>query len=181
MPSVNSVALDPLQVETLLSPERWFQRKIRQLHMHDPIHSAALLHNASNLFRSCGRFRVATACSGSENPIVWLAAFARVVRSINLKVPLAHVRACPWDILHHVFACEVNVQKARQWILLNFNPGFLFADITTLTHSKSWCFKHNSLQLVPACDGLIAGTSCKDFSAAKAIGKDNVLSDLNAS
>ena len=94
-----------------------------------------------------------TACSGSE---FYLTAMPLVAAEISERLR-REVRFV------HLWACELDPQK-RQWIVDNFAPPKLFADVTCL--AKASCHDHVSgaLAEVDEVDFVIAGTSCKDAS-----------------
>ncbi len=169
--------MQALRPGTLLCPERYLQRKLRQL---DSLHAGLIVHNMTSLMGDGKRFVFATACSGSENQVLWFSALVRNVRSISLRVPLRHARASPHEVLDHVFSCQLILKKAKDWILQDtsksFCPKLLFPDIATLSHTTAFDIISNSMQPVPSCHGLVAGTSCVDFSSQKGASKDTVLS-----
>ena len=107
--------------------------------------------------------RLATACSGSECPVLWLAAFWRVTRSKVLNLPLDHPRCNPWASLKHVFGCEINNRKCSEWILRFFDPDILFKDLTHLGRRVAYDVRSDSMKLVHAAKGL-RNPLCEGFT-----------------
>ena len=100
-----------------------------------------------------GKLTFGTACSGSEFYLTSLPLVASCL-SEKLGRPITFV---------HKWSCEIDPAK-RQWILDNFAPPKLFADVTKLASGPCRDFVSGSDQEVDDVDIIIAGTSCKDAS-----------------
>ena len=94
-----------------------------------------------------------TACSGSE---FYLTALPFLEQEISQRLQ----RLVRFD---HRWSCEIDPRK-RQWIMDNFAPPKLFADLTQLASGPCHDYVGGALADVEAVDILIAGTSCKDAS-----------------
>ena len=96
---------------------------------------------------------VGTACSGSE---FYLTALPHLEEELSKRLH----RRIRFD---HRWSCELDPQK-RQWIVDNFAPQKLFADLTQLAAGPCHDYLSGTLAEVDVVDILIAGTSCKDAS-----------------
>ena len=97
--------------------------------------------------------RIGTACSGSE---FYLTALPLIAEELSTRF------ACDFRF-DHCWSCELDPHK-RQWIMDNFSPKKLFADITSLADKCCHDFVSGASAEVDDVDILIAGTSCKDAS-----------------
>ena len=71
-----------------LSPEHYILKQIDRL---TPKHRDSVLASAQGLCMSGRKFRLATLCSGTENPVIWTLAFFRAAKSLVqliLNMPL---------------------------------------------------------------------------------------------
>ena len=94
-----------------------------------------------------------TACSGSE---IYLTALPFLEKELSQRLGR--------DIRFvHKWSCELDPQK-RQWIIDNFSPMKLFADVRVLAEGPCHDYVSGTLTEVDVVDVLIAGTSCKDAS-----------------
>ena len=103
------------------------------------------------MFGNGGVIKLATLCSGSDNPVVWTVAWIRVCRAEILQVDLDHPRASPAGHYRHMFSCEISVPK-QAWIRKNIIPELLFADVSRLGHDKAYCVLSGCLEVVPYAD-----------------------------
>lgn len=105
-----------------------------------------------------GELRVATMCSGTESPILFLESIRDALKDHNLEFNVSHA-----------FSAEIVAFK-QAYIHRNFNPSLTFRDITELIDAKE-----DEVPMVTTAYGakaavptdihiLIAGTSCVDFS-----------------
>ena len=98
----------------------------------------------------------ATACSGSDSPLLGIRGVSDAVHKLVGK---------PWET-QHLFSSEVSKAK-RNFILQMFSdclPTLLFGDCTELHEvAKDWIT--GSSQRVPDAMWLIAGFPCKDVSS----------------
>ena len=99
------------------------------------------------------RITIGTACSGSEFYLTALPLLAKEIGA-RLRRPV---------LFDHRWSCEIDANK-RQWIVDNFAPPRLFADVTKLAQGRCHDFVSGTLASVECVDLLIAGTSCKDAS-----------------
>jgi len=114
-------------------------------------------HNRSLL---CGMFdqhvfTIATACSGTEAPILTLA---------GLKPGMAKFGVGENIAFEQVFACESDRNK-QPWILaLHPSLTLLFNDICDLGNAQAHCVINDCLKDIPQAMLLVAGFSCKSVS-----------------
>ena len=160
-----------LSKSAILSPERCYIHWLTSLDTKDYNN---VLRTAEALFQEREPHTVATMCSGTENPIIWLYAFARVTRSRILEVPLEHPQASASLVLRHVFSCEISREK-QKYIQRHFHCELLFPDITCLGRRQAYDLKSKSWKDAPSSRHVVAGTSCKDMSTQKSNDKHNVL------
>ncbi|KAJ5485617.1 hypothetical protein N7539_005605 [Penicillium diatomitis] len=96
--------------------------------------------------------RVATACSGTESPILALEMLRKALGSESAFE------------MSHVFSCEI-VPFKQAFIERNLQPPILFRDLLELGNDEAHT-AYGALVPVPGdIDILIAGTACVDFSA----------------
>ncbi len=158
---------------TFLCPEAWCLEQIGRLTDAD---RANLLEVVAIVFGNEGKpFKLATMCSGTEVPTLWFHAFLRAALSLLRSVDISHEYANPTRTLVHEFARECEKTK-QDWIMQNFDVPLLFENIEHLARGRAWCVRHRAIKDVPATDGVVASTSCKDLSPQKSDGKGEVLS-----
>ena len=113
----------------------------------------AILRNVAKSPSGPITMTVGTACSGSE---LYLTALPALQSEISRRLG----REFRFD---HRWSCEISPRK-RQWIMDNFSPPKLFADLTQLHTGRCHDFVSGQMADVEPVDILIAGTSCKDAS-----------------
>eukprot|EP00438_Fugacium_kawagutii_P018068 Skav221813 [mRNA] locus=scaffold2435:174634:175245:- [translate_table: standard] len=97
----------------------------------------------SQLREAASELQMATACSGTDSPIV-------VAKHMGLQCS---------------FSCEFDKLK-QQWILENFpDTQRLFADIKTLKHRQVLNVVTGAMESVPSTDIFITGFVCKSVSS----------------
>ncbi len=107
--------------------------------------------------RNHGRITVGSMYSGSD-------VAARVLT--KLAKHWGSQMQCDFDLFEHVFQCESDAGK-RKWLLEQFpEVPCLFQDAATLSHQKCYDLKTGTFVVVPRCDLLMAGFSCKSRSRA---------------
>ena len=101
---------------------------------------------------------MATACSGTDAPVVAMRVVEEMLKRKDLEFGFDHVMSC-------------ELEPYKQAFIARNNPGvLLFPDIGTLGRVKKGTQArtvYGGLAEVPSADMIVAGTSCKDFSNLK--------------
>ncbi|KAE8151156.1 hypothetical protein BDV25DRAFT_139139 [Aspergillus avenaceus] len=98
--------------------------------------------------------RIATACSGTESPLLALEMVQDVLRS-------AFGRSFAWE---HLFSAEIAPFK-QAYIERNHHPRHLFRDVTELCKDSAQTAYGGMAEVPQDTDILIAGFACVDFSS----------------
>lgn len=119
----------------------------------DPLHRLRI----AALVRSFGGtpFRIATACSGTELPMLAWRAVATAI-SVSLNV-VFHVG--------HAYSCEKHPGKRKLIQTLFDDLPRMFGDAARLGHDMAHDYQRDEMAPIPAAECLIAGFPCTDASA----------------
>ena len=105
--------------------------------------------------------KMATACSGTDAPVVAMRVAKEQLARRGVELPFEHVMSC-------------EIEPYKQSFIARNNPGvLLFPDIAALGGTKRGemaTTAYGGKAAVPFANLIVAGTSCKDFSNLK--GKD---------
>ena len=96
---------------------------------------------------------IATACSGTDSPLLAVA---------GVQAALESAVHASWNASHE-FSCEADSRK-RRFITAFHEPKALFGDCTQLGN-EAFCFQRKAVVPVRGAEWYIAGFPCKDVSA----------------